>query len=165
MFKKNGVVALYFKYSLICAILFAIPMFIFLSDQSYKQIWWLYLGNGLFLCGVSLFMLFFNNRRNENASTAAITAAGHAVTIMGTIIAFIIALIAVLIMVPSAFGMGNSNPDLTSAPGGMRPEPNNGLLFVLFGDTILGNISAGSAIALILGYSYKRDQTKDKAEI
>lgn len=165
MFKKNGVVALYFKYSLACAILFAIPMFIFLGDQSYRQTWLLYLGNGLFLCGVLVFLIFFNNRRDENASTQTMMGAGHIVTIMGMIIAFIIAVIAVLIMVPSAYGLGDSNSNLMSAPTSMDRELNNGLLFVLFADTILGNLSAGSALSLIVGYAIKRDQMKDKAKI
>lgn len=165
MFKKNGYVALYFKYSLACAILFCIPMFIFLNDQTYTQTWLLYLGNGLFLCGVFVFMVFFNNRKNENASTQTMMAAGHVVTIMGIIISLIVAFIGVLIFVPSAFGMGNSNNDLLNAPRAMTRESNNGLLFILFADTILGNITAGSFASIITSYSYKRDQAKDKAKI
>lgn len=165
MFKKNGIVALYFKYSFACAILFCIPMFIFLSDQTYTKTWLLYLGNGLFLLGVFTFMVFFNNRKNENASTQTMMMAGHTVTIMGMIIAFIIAFIAALVLVPSAFGMGASNNDLLNAPRSMDRDVNDGLLFVLFADTILGNIAGGSFVSLITAYSYKRDQAKDKARI
>jgi hypothetical protein len=165
MFKKNGIVALYFKYSLACAILFCIPMFIFLSDQTYTKTWLLYLGNALFLVGVFVFMVFFNNRKNENASTQTMMVAGHTVTIMGMIIAFIIAFIAALVLVPSAFGMGASNNDLANAPQSMDRDVNDGLLFVLFADTILGNIAAGSFVSLITAYSYKRDQVRDKAKI
>ena len=91
--------------------------------------------------------------------------AGHTVTIMGMIIAFIIAFIAALILVPSAFGIGASNNDLLNAPRSMDKDVNDGLLFVLFADTILGNIVAGSFVSLITAYTYKRDQASDKAKI
>ncbi len=161
MFKKEYL-ASYFTFGTLGAVLFCIPMIIFISSAKFSNTWWLYVGNVLFLLAIVFFLLTFNKKKNENASTQTMVAAGHITTIVGIIISLIVAVIALLIFVPDIFNSGESDTVLANAPASTGTGETHGLILMVFMNTIIGNLVAGSFTSIILSYTAKKDQTKDR---
>lgn len=137
-------------------------MIIFISSASYRDTWWLYVGNVLFLFGIVFFMLRFNKKKGEDASTQTMVAAGHITTALGIIISLIVAVIAIVIFIPDIFNSGQSDTVLASAPSQTGTGKTHGMIFMLFMNAIMGNLVAGSFPSIILSYTAKKDQTKDR---
>lgn len=161
MFRKEYL-ASYLKWGLISAIAFSIPMIVFVSSGEYSKTWWLFVGNGLFLAVIAIYMLNFNKAKNENASTQTMVAAGHIATVFGIIISCIIAAIALVIFVPDVFSSGTSDMALEDAPAQTGTDKTHGLVFFLFMCATIGNICGGSFSSFMVPYSARRDQTKDR---
>jgi hypothetical protein len=83
-------------------------------------------------------------------------------TITGIIISTIVAVIALLIFVPDILSSGQSDTVLENAPSTTGTGKTHGLVFMLFMNAIIGNLVAGSLPSIILSYTAKRDQTKDR---
>jgi cytochrome bd-type quinol oxidase subunit 2 len=161
MFKKDYLPS-YFTFGILAAILFCVPMIIFISSAKYSSTWWLYVGNVLFLLAIILFMIYFNKKKGEDASTQTMVAAGHITTVLGIIISIIVAIIAVVTFMPDIFSSGQSDTVLENAPSQTGTGKTHGMVFMLFMNTIIGNLVAGSFPSIILSYTAKKDQTKDR---
>lgn len=161
MFKKEYLSS-YLTFSILAAIAFCIPMIIFVSSDNFRSAWWLYVGNILFLLSIVFFMLSFNRKKGEDASTQTMVAAGHITTALGIIISLIVAVAALLIFVPDIFNSGQSDAVLENAPSQTGNGKTHGLVLMLFMNTIVGNLVAGSFPSIILSYTAKKDQTKDR---
>jgi len=154
MFKKEYLLS-YIKWGIIAAIAYCVFMVSFIKSEEFSSTYLLYIGNILFLVVIALYMLNFNKNKNENASTQTMTAAGHITTVVGIIISCIVAAIAVSIFVPS-------DTVLENAPAVTGTGKTHGMVFMVFMNTIIGNLVAGSFVSIILPFSAKKDQTKDK---
>jgi hypothetical protein len=155
----------YFFYSLMAAVLYCIPVLIFIIHATYTDAWLLYLGNFLFMGAITYFMLTFNRKREDNASSTSMLVAGHATTVMGIIIACIISFIILVLLVPGFFHSGVAGKVLAdNTPMNVRGNT-NGLSFMVFADAVFGNISAGSFISIILAFTVKRDQTRESSTL
>lgn len=161
MFKKDYLSS-YLMYGIIAALLFCVPMIIFISSAQFSKTYWLYVGNFLFLLSIVFFMLSFNKKKGEDTSTQTMVAAGHITTITGIIISLIVAIIALVIFIPDIFNSGQSDTVLENAPSNTGTGKTHGLVFMLFLNTIIGNLVAGSVPSILLSYTAKRDQTKDR---
>lgn len=161
MFKKEYL-SFYLKYGILAALLFCVPMIIFISSAKFSNTWWLYIGNVLFLLSIVFFMLTFNKRKGEDTSTQTMVAAGHMTTITGIIMSVIVAVIALIIFVPDLFSSGQSDTVLENAPSTTGTGKTHGMIFMLFMNAIIGNLVAGSVPSILLSYTAKRDQTKDR---
>jgi uncharacterized membrane protein len=159
MFKNLKIVPVV-TYAVVAAVLFAIPLIIFLQDTTFSHAWLLYLGNFLFMCAIAVYMIRFNAKKDENAATTSLLSTGHLVTVLGVIISVILAFIALSVFVPGLF---TSSPDkvLENAPAQEEGRATNGLVFMVFMNAIVGNVSTGSFVSIILAYYQKRDQTKE----
>ncbi|MDB5230495.1 MAG: hypothetical protein JWN76_1300 [Chitinophagaceae bacterium] len=154
-----------FVYGLTAAILYCIPLFIFIKTATFSSLWLLYLGNALFLGCMFLFIpAFFRKMRSDNASTPSTLIAGHGATIIGVILSCLFAFIMLMIMVPDMFSGNHSEDAMANTPANMVHGPTNGLIFTIFISAIIGNFAAGSFVTLITAYTAKRDQTGDSAE-
>lgn len=151
------------KYSILGAIVYCIPAFLFIQHATYTDAWLLYLGNGLFLCAISLFMFSYNKKRKENASTTSMLVAGHATTVIGIILACFISFLVLIILVPGLFQSGTTGKVLTDAPVNTIDDKTKGLNFMVFFNAIVGNVSTGSFASIIFAFTLKRDQTKESA--
>lgn len=160
MFKNLKVLPLV-KYGFIAAALFSVPMIFFVRESTFSQSWLLYLGNFMFMLSVAAYMVYFSERKNENASTTSHLLTGHVVTVIGVILAVIISLIALSILVPGIFQSGQADQVLERAPAQVQGRKTNGLVFMVLMNAIVGNVSTGSFISIILAYYQKRDQTKE----
>jgi uncharacterized protein (UPF0333 family) len=156
MFKREYLIS-YIKWGVIAAIAFCIPMVIFVNSAQYEKSWLLYLGNVLFLVVIAAYMLSFNKSRGENASTQAMNAAGHIATVVGIIISCIVGLI-----VLSAAGVLGGNNVMEDAPAQTGTGASHGKVFFVFMNAIIGNLAGGSFASIILPYSARKNQTKDR---
>jgi hypothetical protein len=142
----------------VAAILFAIPMLIFIRDSTFSQSWLLYLGNFLFMLAIAAYMIFFNKKKHEDAS---LLLAGHIVTVIGVVISAILSFIALSALVPGLFESGTPEKVLEEAPAQDQGRKTQGLVFMVMMNAIVGNVSTGSFVSIILAYYQKRDQTKE----
>lgn len=161
MFKKEYL-ASYIKWGIISAVAFCIPMIIFVKSADYAATWWLYVGNALFLVVIALYMLAFNKAQRENASTQTMMAAGHIATIIGIIISCIVAAIALVIFIPDIFSAGTSDSAMGDAPAQTGTGKTHGLIFFVFMNATIGNFCGGSFSSILIPYSARKNQAKDK---
>lgn len=156
MFKKEYL-SNYVKYGTISAVLYCIPLVMFVTGANYHKTWLLFLGNFLFLIGILAYLLSFSKVKNENASTQTMTTAGHLTTVFGIILSCIVAVMAVLFFSPA-----NTGDVMSAAPAQTGDGATHGLVFFVFMSAIIGNFCGGSFISIIIPYTAKRNQTKDK---
>lgn len=161
MFKKEYLSS-YIKWGLISAIAFCIPMIIFVKSDDYTATWLLYLGNVLFLISIAMCMLAFNKDQRENASTQTMMAAGHMTTIFGIVISCIVAAVALAIFIPDLFSSGVSDKALGDAPSQTGTGKTHGLILFVFMNATIGNFCGGSFSSILIPYSARKNQTKDK---
>lgn len=161
MFRKEYL-ASYIKWGIISAIAFCIPMVYFIYSAQYSETWWLYVGNVLFLIVIAAYMLQWNKSKGENASTQTMMAAGHIATVIGIVISCIVAVIVLTIFIPDIFSGGKADTVLEDAPSQTGTGKTNGLVFILFMNAIIGNVCGGSFSSILIPYSARKNQTKDR---
>lgn len=152
----------YLIYGLLAAVVYCIPVVIFLTNPEYSQGWLLYLGNLLFLFPIIAFLYAFNKKRTENAGTIAMLTAGHITAVGGVVIACVLAFLLLVIMVPGYLSAGTTEKVLTGEPANMTQDKTRGLSFMVFATAIIGNFAAGSFASLIFPFALKADQTKER---
>ena len=157
MFKNHSIKS-YLVYSVIAALLYSVVAYLFIRNQTFSSSWILYIGNALFGCCIAVFIILYNKKRKENAGTGTMIAAGHMVTVMGVIIACIISLVLFLLMSDISHPLQQTDV-LNNVPPQMESGKRNQFLLSLFVNAVIGNVSAGSFISLIISYAVKRDQT------
>lgn len=138
----------YLVYGLLGAIVYCIPVAVFLSDPGFRNAWLLYLGNLLFLFAIVAFLFRFNKKRSENASSLVMLAAGHIATAAGIIISCILAFLLLVILVHGA-------DDVLS-------DKTRGINFMVFATAIIGNLSTGSFVSIVFPFALKADQTREQ---
>jgi hypothetical protein len=151
----------YLIYGLLAAVVYCIPVTVFLSDPEYSQGWLLYLGNLLFLFVIVAFLFAFNRKRSENAATLAMLTAGHIATLFGIVISCVLAFLLLVIMVPGYLGAGEADKVLTNEPANITYDKTRGLSFMVFATAIIGNFAAGSFVSIIFPFALKADQTRE----
>lgn len=152
----------YLIYGLLGAVVYCIPVTVFLSNPDFSQGWLLYLGNLLFLFAIVAFLYAFNRKRSENAATLAMLTAGHIATLIGIVISCLLAFILLVIMVPGYLGPGEAEKVLTGEPANTTDDKTRGLSFMVFATAIIGNLSTGSFVSIVFPFAMKADQTREK---
>lgn len=151
----------YLPYASVAAIVYCIPVIVFLRNASYTQSWLLYLGNFLFLAVIVTFLFSFNRKRHQNASTVSMLAAGHITTVMSILISVLICLVLIFLLVPGLFQPGMADKAMTNAPANIIKGNTNGLVFEVIANAIVGNIAAGSFASIVFSFTLKGDQTSE----
>lgn len=164
MFTKNQILS-YLKYSIVAGVLYLISVGIFLWLDSYTQTYILYIGNMVFAAVLVVFILNFNRKRDKNASTKMMIAAGHITTVMGVLLSCIGVFILLAIMKPSGYMAVSHTASELSKPAPALMENSHALMFVLFMDAVFGNVAGGSFVSFLLSNTAKRDQTGETATI
>lgn len=152
----------YLIYGLLGAVVYSIPVIIFLSNPEYSQSWLLYLGNLLFLFAIVGFLYAFNKRRSENAGTLAMLTAGVIATVTGIVISCLLAFLLLVIMVPGYLSPGTTEKVLTGQPANITLDKTRGMSFMVFVTAFIGNLSAGAFVSIIFPFAMKADQTREK---
>jgi hypothetical protein len=107
-----------------------------------------------------VYMLAFTRKKHDNPNTSLLLTAGHAVTVIGVVLSCLIAFIVLMIYAPNLVGGGEVEHVLENTPA--QDGKAEGLVMFVYLDAIIGNFSAGSAVALFLAYTTKRDQTTEE---
>ena len=113
------------------------------------------------MLAIAAFLLFFNKKKDGDASTTSSLLTGHVVTVIGVVISTIVSLIALVMFVPGLFDSGTADKVLEQAPAQQQGSKTNGLILVVLMNAIVGNVSTGSFVAIILAYYQKKDQTRE----
>ena len=137
-------------------------MLVYVRRQSFVSSWLLFPGNMLFGIGSAIFMLRHVQHHREGKSSGSTITLGYFVTIDGVVLSCLFSFIALLIIVPEATGAASDPQIFQHAPTQMQDGSSNGFVTVLFMTSIIGNVSVGSFITIILAYTAKRKQTTDK---
>lgn len=147
----------YILFGTIAAILYMIPIVIFLSNHTYENLYYLYIGCILFM-GVIFYYVYrlLYQRYNEKRAVSMLIG-GVLATISGVIISCISIVVAMIITFPNLF---STIPAGQVIEGGTA-QPRQ-LLLMILGTAIFGNIAVGSFISIVVSYAGKRDQTVDK---
>lgn len=161
MFQKKYLSS-YIQWGIIAALGFIVPMIIYLKANRYSETWYLFLGNGLFLVAIAMYMLRFRKMYGEDTSTQTLIAAGHIATFIGIVVSCVVAAIALPMFIPDIFTAAKSDSAMADAPSQMGTGATNGLVFSLFMCAIIGNVCGGSFASIILPYTSKKNQTKDR---
>jgi hypothetical protein len=145
----------------LAAVAYCIPMIYFVQSGVFADSWWLYVGNFLFMIVVAIFLIADNRKKRENVNTSLSVLSGHVVAVIGIILSCIVAFIVLNVFVPNLLGSGEADKVLEQAPSQAQNGRTDGLALLLFMNAIIGNISAGSFVSIILPYTMKRNQTKE----
>jgi predicted ABC-type exoprotein transport system permease subunit len=155
----------YLPYAIAAAVVYCIPVILYLQRANFTQAWLLYLGNFLFLLAIIFFLFSFNRKRKENAATTSMVAAGHITVVAGIVLACLLSFILLLLFVPGYLHSGTTEKVLSQAPANTVRDKTEGLSFMLFANAIIGNLCVGSASSIIFPFTLKRDQTKEKVPV
>ncbi len=164
MFTKDQILS-YLKYSIVAAILYLVSVGIFLGIDNYAQTYILYIGNVAFALVIVVFILNFNKKRNKNAMTKMMIAAGHITTVMGILLSCVAIFILLAIMKPVGYATVSQTATELGKPAPALMENGHALMFILFMDAVFGNVAAGSFVSFLLSNTAKRDQTGETSTI
>jgi hypothetical protein len=148
----------------IAAVLFCIPVYIFIQRADYRESWLLYMGSFLFFIVMWIHTLHDSKKRQDNESTVALVFASHVVTIMGIVIAAFLSFLLLVMLVPGYLDSGMAEKQLTNEPVNIIHDKTDGLSFEVFFAATIINFSVGSFTGIVLPFYTKRNQVTDKKD-
>ncbi len=151
----------YFTNGLLAAVLYVIPVFFFLSQKKYEDLYYLYAGTGLFMFTIFFYALRLVNRPYDSKRAVSMLIAGNLATLAGVLIAVILVIAGFFFYFPDIFSVTPTRSLLQDAPSTIQPQP-SGLLFMILILTIFGNTAVGSLVSVITASVGKKNQTRDK---
>jgi hypothetical protein len=152
----------YFTNGFLAAVLYVIPVFLFLSQKKYEDFYYLYAGTGLFMFTIFFYALRLVNRPYDSKRAVSMLIAGNLATIAGVIISIILVIIGFFFYFPELFSVTPTSSLLQGAPSTIQPARPSGLLFMILILTIFGNTAVGSFVSVVTAYVGKKNQTRDK---
>jgi len=147
----------YISYGAIAAILYMIPVVIFLYNHTYENLYYLYIGCFLFMAVIFYYVYRLLYRRYTEKRAVSMLIAGVLASSSGVIISCIGIVIAMFITFPDLLA---ATP-VGAVADGTAAHPRQ-LLLMILATAIIGNVLVGAFITVIVSYAGKRDQTKDK---
>ena len=145
---KNHHLSRYAGYASAAAALFCPFAAVYIIRAKFPDTWILYIGNILFGLTVCFFIFHYNKKRREGASSIKMLTAGHIVTVMGILISCVVCALLLLIFLRHG---------LQRAPGQVVSNPRD-LIFIVFMNTIVGNISTGSFASILFPFTITKKQ-------
>jgi hypothetical protein len=111
--KEKFFFSYYYKYSLLCALAYCVPVCFFLDKETYSNLWVLYLGNICYVILLLISGIFVNKKLNDYASIKAMLTAGSKVIFSSIAMICVILLILFLVVKSSFGGVVKLAPDVT----------------------------------------------------
>jgi hypothetical protein len=145
----------------IAAILFIIPVYIYIRRADYQQSWLLYLGSIMFMIAMWVHTIRDSKQRGNNESTVALVFASHMATIAGIIFSCLLSFLLLLVFIPGYVQPGDTGKTLVEEPANTIHDKTDGLSFNIFMAATVINFSVGSFTGIILPFYLKRNQTRD----
>ena len=140
----------YYRYSIICAIAYCVPVFFFFKNEKFSEFWLLYLGNMCFGCLLLISGIFVNKTLHSSASLRSLIVPGIKVIVSSIII--IVLIVAILAVIFRKTVMQQA------------PTNYNGMYYEMALNVIIVNFLLG-VIAVFLGaVAIKTNQRNEKGE-
>jgi hypothetical protein len=143
------------------AVIFCIPVYLYIYSASYRQSWLLYLGSFLFMTVMWIHTILESRKRKDDESTVALVFASHMATVAGILFSVLLCLLMLIIFVPGYLQPGITDKVLSGQPANTIHDKTGGLSFNIFMVATIINFSVGSFTGIILPFYLKRNQTKD----
>lgn len=147
----------YILYGTIAAIMYMIPVVIFLYNHTYENLYYLYIGCILFMGTIFYYVYRLLYQRYTQKRAVSMLIAGELATMSGVVISCIAIVIAMFITFPNLL----SSVPASEVTQDVAAQPRR-LLLMILATAIIGNFGVGSFIAVVVAYAGKRDQTEDK---
>jgi hypothetical protein len=154
----------YMAYAALSAVLYLVPVLIFILKDNYANAYLLYIGNALFAVGIVLAVSRYNALRHENALPVSMLSASMITSLIGVGIAFVLLLIFLLIDIPHLFAAAGAAKRMSDAPANIVHDSTNGLKFMVFLNDIIGNLAGAGMVAALYSFIGKQDQSGQTAE-
>lgn len=152
----------YLVFGALAAIAYIIFVFIFLSDNRYENLYWLFFGNMAFTIVIAIHSLLQINRPYEGRSSIRMTLISHSSAFIGVVISCVLVAIAVFIYFPNMASPMPTDKLVTNAHDTNQLRTPAQLMMMIFIDAIVPNFALGSFFSVLISYVCKRDQTKEK---
>ncbi|MCW3089481.1 MAG: hypothetical protein JWP81_550 [Ferruginibacter sp.] len=152
----------YLLFGSIGAILYMIPVVLFLYSNSYQHLYYLFIGCVLFMAAIFFYVYRLLYTRYDEKRAVSMLLAGHLATLTGIIIASLLVVVAMLFFNADLFSRVPADQLLPGAATQDRQNTPVYLLLMILSTTVIGNFATGSFISVIVSYAGKLDQTKDK---
>ena len=146
------------RYAIPAAILYCIMAGIFLYNDSYKLSYLLYIGNVLFGICILLFLLAYNKTRPQNEKPKLMIAAGHMTAAAGIVISIVIVLILMAILRPTGYESVSLTREAVKNPAPALQGDTHPLFYILFLETIVGNIAISSILSFLIPNTAKSNE-------
>jgi hypothetical protein len=140
----------YYRYSILCAVAYCVPVLFFFKNERFSEMWLLYLGNICFGILLLISGIFVNNKLHQSASLKAMITSGLKVIASSIILMCIITAILAFIF---------RHNILLQAPVNY-----NGLYYTLPVNVIVVNFLLGTLCVSIGAFSIKTNQRNEKGE-
>lgn len=148
----------YIMFAALSAIFYICPIFFYIKNAEFKSSWILYIGNLLFAGVIAVYLFFEIRERNFYASATRFLKRGYIIAIIGIAFSVIFSLLLLFIMVPDFISSSpGSDATFTSPPAQLRGH-NNGFVFILLLDAVVGNFSTASFVALMVSVTSTKSQ-------
>jgi hypothetical protein len=152
----------YFSYGFLAALLYIIPVFLFLSHKKYEDFYYIYIGIGLFMFTIFFYALRLVNRPYDSKRAVSMLIAGNLATLAGVLFSSLMVIGSFFFFFPDMFSLTPTDSLIHDAPSTIKPERPSGLLFMMMILTVFANTSVGSFVSVITAYVGKKNQTRDK---
>lgn len=152
----------YFYYGLAAALVYMIPVWVYLVLQEYKYTWMVLLGSILFMFVILVYSYRLSRRKTEQESTWMMIIAACFAVLTGIVLSVLLTLLLCAIYLPGFFSNGGGTNVLEKAPAGLNKH-NSSLLWLLFICATVENFGAGGIMALLGPYIFKKNQTRDRS--
>lgn len=152
----------YLLYGAIAAVLYIIPVLIFLSHHRYETLYYLYIGCALFMAAIFFYGYRLLYHRYDKKRAVSMLLASILATLTGIVISCLLSIVAMLFFFPDLFSRMPSDQIIPGAPASSMTGHPSELLLMILATATLGNFFVGSFISVIVAYAGKKDQTRDK---
>lgn len=152
----------YLLYGSLAATAYIIPVVIFLYNNSYQNLYYLFIGCAFFMAVIFMYGYQLLFKKYDKKRAVSMLIAGLLATLCGILIAIILVFISMLFFnakLSTRFPIDQILPGAGSQHDVNTPGY---LLAMILATSIIGNFAVGSFISVIVSYAGKRDQTKDK---
>lgn len=140
----------YSKYTVACSLAYIIPVFFIFKQETFSQLWLLYLGNSCYGCLLLLCGIFVNKKMHSAASLNALIMPGIKVVVSS------ITLICVLLVI---LALSFKSHTLQQAPANY-----NGLFISLAINAVIVNFLLGTLTVFLGAITIKTNQRNEKGE-
>jgi len=153
----------YLIYGLFSAIVFIIPVWIYLYQADYEKTWFVFSGSIFFMFVIMAYAWKLCKRRPDYKSTWMMIMASHLAVFTGILFSVIFTTILCFIYIPD-FLSAHSENVFGNAPTGVNNHNFNSISLLYVCATV-ENYGAGGFIGALAPYVFKRNQTKDRTAV